>query len=127
MDSSEEDCMWDLDFYPLSKDIPDPFLDIINESEYKSIQKTLWKERLEIIDIYNQPFGEKYLNKIDIDLIWIYSRRAFDKRNNLEYDNNNRLINSISSYIVYLSTNFIQNKNKENNLNNKLNHSKEIK
>ena len=60
MDSSEEDCMWDLDFYPLSNDKTDPFLDIINESEYKSIQKTLLKEILDIIDIYSQPFDEKY-------------------------------------------------------------------
>ena len=118
----EEDCMWDLDFYPLSKEIPDPFMDIMNEGEYKSIQKTIWKDRLLIPEIYNQPFDDKNMNRIDIDLVRIYGRRAYDKRNNLKYDNNNRLIYSISSYIVYLTTNFFHNNdnNKENNqINNK--------
>ena len=121
----EEDCMWDLDFYPLSKDIPDPFMDIINKGEYKSIQKTLWKDRNNICDIYNQPFDDK-INDIDINLFRIYGRKAFDKRNNLKYDNDNRLIYSISSYIVFLTTNFIPNKNTKNNIN-KNNENKEIK
>ena len=111
----EEDCMWDLDFYPLSKDIPDPFLDVMSEGEFKSIQNTLWKERVSISNIYNQPFDEKNLNKIDVDLWRIYGRRSYDKRNNLKYDNDNKLIYSISSYIVYLTTNLVSNNNKENN------------
>ena len=115
----EEDCMWDLDFYPLSKDIPDPFMDIINEGEYKSLQKYLWKDRISISEIYNQPFDDKYINKVDIELSRIYGRRAYDKRNNLKYDNDNRLIYSISSYIVYLTTNYFPNNNK--NLSNETN------
>ena len=122
----EEECMWDLDFYPLSKDIPDPFMDIINEGEYKSIQKTLWKDRNTICDIYNQPYDEK-INTIDLNLFRIYGRKAYDKRNNLKYDNDNRLIYSISSYIVFLTTNFIQNKSNNNTNSNKVNEKKEIK
>ena len=128
----DEDCMWDLDFYPLSKDIPDPFMDIINEGEYKSMQKTIWKDRSSISEIYNQKFDDKIANKIDIDLLRIYGRRAYDKRNNLKYDNDNRLIYSISSYIVFLTTNLtsnnsdIENKNKSFNKINDSNN-KEIK
>ena len=121
----EEDCMWDLDFYPLSKDIPDPFMDIINEGEYKSMQKSLWKDRISVSEVYNQPFDDNYANKVDLDLLRIYGRRAYDKRNNLKYDNDNRLIYSISSYIVYLTTNIFQNTVNDNK--NNSTDSKEIK
>ena len=120
----EEECMCDLDFYPLSKEIPDPFMDIMNEGEYKSIQKSLWKDRLSIPEIYNQKMDDDN-NKVDFNLYRLYGRKAYDKRNNLQYDNNNRLIYSISSYIVYLTTNCNQNTSnvKENDIIN----NKEIK
>ena len=96
-----EDSLWDLDFYPFDIHLPDPFNDVLNANVFNALKVSTWKNRIGLLDVYNEIFDEQ--TKISIDLIHIYGRRANDKRNNLKYDNNNRLIYSISSYIVFLT------------------------
>ena len=96
-----EDSLWDLDFYPLNHLINDPFMDVLNIDLFNALKISTWKNRVSLLDIYNGLFDEE--TKISLDLVHIYGRRANDKRNNIKYDNSNRLIYSISSYIVYLT------------------------
>lgn len=97
-----EDSFWDLDFYPIPLNTPDPFMDVPSFDVFKALKASTWKNRLNLIDTYNVAFDEN--TKTNLDLIYIYGRRANDKRNNLHYDNSNRIIYSVASYIVFLTT-----------------------
>ena len=103
-----EDSLWDLDFYPIPSFTPDPFMDVLNADVFTALKSSTWKNRTALIDVYNGIFDEA--TKTSLSLMHIYGRRANDKRNNLKYDNANRIIYNIASYIVFLTISVSQDK-----------------
>lgn len=114
----EEDIFSDLDFFSLSL-TKDPFLDIMSKTEYVIATEEYWPLRDTIRDVYmhlqekksfhNNNTTSNEFNKdsfdqsdLELELAYVLGRKAIDRRNNLKYDENNRLVYTTSSYVLFL-------------------------
>jgi len=111
----EEDIFADLDFFylPMTKD---PFLDIMAKNEFVIATEEFWPLRDTIKDVYmnikekdsvkhsQEDDSNKEIDQedLELELTYVLGRKAIDRRNNLKYDGNNRLIYTTSSYVLFL-------------------------
>lgn len=101
-----EDQDWELDFNNFLPDIPDPFGEIPNYSKFVSLVNEIWHQRLELAEIQQNLDQEEFKDPTcELELEHVIGRRAYDRRNNVKIDCQDRILYSASSLMVFLQDN----------------------
>lgn len=101
-----EDQDWELDFNNFIKEIDDPFGEIPNFDDFKELTEEIWPQRLNLPEIQQNIDQNEYKEPAcELELEHIIGRRAFDRRNNVKIDCQQRILYNVSSLIVFMSNN----------------------
>ena len=87
----EEQQLWDLDNIPYSKRQSDLFAELMSKDKFKSLQDELLPLRQGISDKQKNVDDTK-CPEVELQLQSIIGRKAYNRRNNLFYDYDERLI-----------------------------------
>jgi hypothetical protein len=98
-----EDQDWELDFNNFLPDIEDPYGEIPNYARFIAQSTEVWVQRLELVDLQQNIDQTEYSNPAcELELEYIIGRRAFDRRNNIKIDCQDRILYSAASVMVFM-------------------------
>jgi len=105
-----EDQDWELDFNNFLPEASDPFCEIPQYSQFMQLSSEIWSQRLSLADIQQNMDHEEHKDPTcSLELEYVIGRRAYDRRNNLKIDCQERILYCASSLMVFLD----ENKDKE--------------
>jgi hypothetical protein len=97
---------WELDFNNFLSEAPDPFNEIPPMSKFMQLSSEIWSQRLYLADIHqNIDRIENEDPTCSLELEYIIGRRAYDRRNNIKIDCQERILYPASSLMVFLGEN----------------------
>jgi hypothetical protein len=101
-----EDQDWEMDFNKFSADRikSDPFAEIPTLEKFKTLIAEIWNHRLEVAEFNQNINQEEFADPAcELELETVIGRRAYDRRNNIKIDCQDRIIYPAGSLMVSLA------------------------
>lgn len=81
----------------------DPFAEIPSQEKFNTLINEQWNNRLEVAEFNQNINQEEFADPAcELELETVIGRRAFDRRNNLKMDCNDRIVYPAGSLMVYI-------------------------
>ena len=92
-----DDCRWNLDYLYTNPTLvlEDPFQEFPSREKFSTLLTEKWSARASIGK--SRPPGEA---QMDLQVSWVFGRRAFDRRNNLKFDYLKRVVYSSGTMLI---------------------------
>lgn len=101
-----EDHDWELDFNKFIKEREDPFREVPIKERFSTLLHEIWSQRLDIARINQDIDLDLFENPpVHLEIESVIGRRAFDRRNNVMLDCQERIVSSAASLIVFMEKN----------------------
>ena len=101
-----EDQNWELDFNSFNPEKEDPFGETPSLEKFKVLMNEIWVQRREVQETNQNIDFDRYEDPLcELELESVIGRRAVDRRNNVRFDNHERIIYNASSLVVFMEEN----------------------
>lgn len=98
-----EDQDWELDFNNFVSDYSDPFGEIPPYNKFVVYTNEIWQQRLDLAEVQQNIDSEEFKDPAcEFELEHVIGRRAYDRRNNVKIDCQERILYSAASLMVFL-------------------------
>jgi hypothetical protein len=100
-----EDQDWEMDFNKFAPERikSDPFAEIPTQEKFNTLINEQWNNRLEVAEFNQNINQDEFADPAcELELETVIGRRAFDRRNNLKMDCNDRIVYPAGSLMVYI-------------------------
>lgn len=101
-----EDHDWELDFNKFIKDREDPFREVPIKERFSTLLHEIWAQRLDVAKI-NQDINLDMIDNppVSLEIENVIGRRAFDRRNNVMLDCQERIVSCAASLMIFMESN----------------------
>lgn len=101
-----EDNDWEMDFNKFIKEREDPFREVPIKDRFSTLIHEIWAQRLDIARIQQEVHVDLIENPpVKLEIESVIGRRAFDRRNNVMLDCQDRIVSCAASLMIFMEAN----------------------